>query len=206
MSKEQLVKRMLAMNSKVDSQKIRTGSLEDEEWGKLVESVRKLGNSNLVIDDTSGITAAELRSKCRKLKMEKGLDLVIIDYLQLMSGSGKRKSDNRQQEISDISRSLKVMARELNVPVIALSQLSRAVEQRPDKKPMLSDLRESGAIEQDADMVMFLYRDEYYNPDSELKGQAEVIIAKQRSGPTGSVHLAWLAQYTKFGNLEPERQ
>ncbi len=206
MSKEQLVKRMLAMNSKVDSQKIRTGSLEDEEWGKLVESVRKLGNSNLVIDDTSGITAAELRSKCRKLKMEKGLDLVIIDYLQLMSGSGKRKSDNRQQEISDISRSLKVMARELNVPVIALSQLSRAVEQRPDKKPMLSDLRESGAIEQDADMVMFLYRDEYYNPDSELKGQAEVIIAKQRSGPTGSVHLAWLAQYTKFGNLEPDRQ
>lgn len=205
MSKEQLVKRMLAMNSKVDSQKIRTGSLEDDEWGKLVESVRRLGNSNLVIDDTSGITAAELRSKCRKLKMEKGLDLVIIDYLQLMSGSGKRKGDNRQQEISDISRSLKIMARELNVPVIALSQLSRAVEQRPDKKPMLSDLRESGAIEQDADMVMFLYRDEYYNPDTELKGQAEVIIAKQRSGPTGSVHLAWLAQFTKFGNLEPER-
>lgn len=205
MSKEQLVKRMLSMNSKVDSQKIRTGSLEDDEWGKLVESVRRLGNSNLVIDDTSGITAAELRSKCRKLKMEKGLDLVIIDYLQLMSGSGKRKGDNRQQEISDISRSLKVMARELNVPVIALSQLSRAVEQRPDKKPMLSDLRESGAIEQDADMVMFLYRDEYYNPDTELKGQAEVIIAKQRSGPTGSVHLAWLAQFTKFGNLEPER-
>lgn len=204
MSKEQLVKRMLSMNSKVDSQKIRTGSLEDEEWGKLVESVRKLGNSNLVIDDTSGITAAELRSKCRRLKMEKGLDLVIIDYLQLMSGSGKRKSENRQQEISDISRSLKVMARELNVPVIALSQLSRAVEQRPDKRPMLSDLRESGAIEQDADMVMFLYRDEYYNAETELKGQAEVIIAKQRSGPTGSVHLAWLAQYTKFGNLEPE--
>lgn len=204
MSKEQLVKRMLAMNSKVDSQKIRTGSLEDEEWGKLVESVRRLGNSNLVIDDTSGITAAELRSKCRKLKMEKGLDLVIIDYLQLMSGGRGRKGDNRQQEISDISRSLKVMARELNVPVIALSQLSRAVEQRPDKKPMLSDLRESGAIEQDADMVMFLYRDEYYNPETELKGQAEVIIAKQRSGPTGSVHLAWLAQYTKFGNLEPD--
>lgn len=204
MSKEQLVKRMLAMNSKVDSQKIRTGALEDEEWGKLVESVRRLGNSNLVIDDTSGITASELRSKCRKLKMERGLDLVIIDYLQLMSGSGRRKGDNRQQEISDISRSLKVMARELNVPVIALSQLSRAVEQRPDKKPMLSDLRESGAIEQDADMVMFLYRDEYYNPDTELKGQAEVIIAKQRSGPTGAVHLAWLAQYTKFGNLESQ--
>ncbi len=206
MNKEQLVSRMLAMNSKVDSQKIRTGALEDDEWGKLVESVRKLGNSNLVIDDTSGLTPAELRSKCRKLKMEKGLDLVIIDYLQLMQVGGKRKGDNRQQEISEISRSLKIMAKELNVPVIALSQLSRAVEQRPDKKPMLSDLRESGAIEQDADIVMFLYRDEYYNPDSELKGQAEVIIAKQRSGPTGSVHLAWLGQYTKFGNLEPDRQ
>jgi len=170
-----------------------------------VGSVRRIGNSHLVIDDTSGITATELRSKCRKLKIEQGLDLVIIDYLQLMSGSGKRKGENRQQEISEISRSLKVMARELNVPVIALSQLSRAVEQRPDKKPMLSDLRESGAIEQDADMVMFLYRDEYYNPDSEEKGVAEVIIAKQRSGPTGSVKLAWLANLTKFGNLEQER-
>jgi len=170
MSKEQLVKRMLSMNSHVDSQKIRTGDLEDEDWDKLVGSVRKIGNSNLVIDDTSGITAQELRSKCRRLKIEKGLDLVIIDYLQLMSGAGKRKGENRQQEISDISRALKVMARELDVPVIALSQLSRAVEQRPDKKPLLSDLRESGAIEQDADMVMFLYRDEYYNPDTEEKG------------------------------------
>lgn len=169
MSKEQLVKRMLAMNSMVDSQKIRTGDLEDDDWDKLVGSVRKIGNSNLVIDDTSGITASELRSKCRKLKIEQGLDLVIIDYLQLMTGAGKRKSDSRQQEISDISRSLKVMARELNVPVIALSQLSRAVESRPDKRPMLSDLRESGAIEQDADIVMFIYRDEYYNPDSERK-------------------------------------
>ena len=205
MSKEQLVKRMLSMNSRVDSQKIRTGNLEDEDWDRLVGSVRRIGNSNLVIDDTSGITAAELRSKCRRLKIEQGLDLVIIDYLQLMSGSGKRRSDNRQQEISEISRSLKIMARELNVPVIALSQLSRAVEQRPDKKPMLSDLRESGAIEQDADVVMFLYRDEYYNPDSEEKGVAEVIVAKQRSGPTGSVKLAWLANLTKFGNLEPER-
>ena len=205
MSKEQLVKRMLSMNSHVDSQKIRTGNLEDEDWDRLVGSVRRIGNSHLVIDDTSGITATELRSKCRKLKIEQGLDLVIIDYLQLMSGSGKRKGENRQQEISEISRSLKVMARELNVPVIALSQLSRAVEQRPDKKPMLSDLRESGAIEQDADMVMFLYRDEYYNPDSEEKGVAEVIIAKQRSGPTGSVKLAWLANLTKFGNLEQER-
>ena len=204
MSKEQLVKRMLSMNSKVDSQRIRTGNLEDEDWGKLVDSVRRLGNSNLVIDDSSGITASEIHSKCRRLKMEKGLDLVIIDYLQLMSGGGKRRGDSRQQEISDISRALKVMARDLNVPVIALSQLSRAVEQRPDKKPMLSDLRESGAIEQDADMVMFLYREEYYKPDSEKKGQAELIIAKQRSGPTGTVELAWLAQYTKFGNLERE--
>lgn len=205
MSKEQLVKRMLAMNSMVDSQKIRTGDLEDDDWDKLVGSVRKIGNSNLVIDDTSGITASELRSKCRKLKIEQGLDLVIIDYLQLMTGAGKRKSDSRQQEISDISRSLKVMARELNVPVIALSQLSRAVESRPDKRPILSDLRESGAIEQDADIVMFIYRDEYYNPDSEKKGVAEVIVAKQRSGPTGPVELAWLSQYTKFGNLEYKR-
>ena len=205
MSKEQLVKCMLAMNSMVDSQKIRTGDLEDDDWDKLVGSVRKIGNSNLVIDDTSGITASELRSKCRKLKIEQGLDLVIIDYLQLMTGAGKRKSDSRQQEISDISRSLKVMARELNVPVIALSQLSRAVESRPDKRPMLSDLRESGAIEQDADIVMFIYRDEYYNPDSEKKGVAEVIVAKQRSGPTGPVELAWLSQYTKFGNLEYQR-
>ncbi len=202
MSKEQLIKRMLSMNSHVDSQKIRTGDLEDEDWDKLVGSVRKIGNSNLVIDDTSGITAQELRSKCRRLKIEKGLDLVIIDYLQLMSGSGRRRGENRQQEISDISRALKIMARELDIPVIALSQLSRAVEQRPDKKPLLSDLRESGAIEQDADMVMFLYRDEYYNPDTEEKGVAEVIIAKQRSGPTGSVKLAWLSQFTKFGNLE----
>ena len=205
MSKEQLVKRMLAMNSMVDSQKIRTGDLEDDDWDKLVGNVRKIGNSNLVIDDTSGITASELRSKCRKLKIEQGLDLVIIDYLQLMTGAGKRKSDSRQQEISDISRSLKVMARELDVPVIALSQLSRAVESRPDKRPMLSDLRESGAIEQDADIVMFIYRDEYYNPDSEKKGVAEVIVAKQRSGPTGPVELAWLSQYTKFGNLEYQR-
>ena len=205
MSKEQLVKRMLSMNSHVDSQKIRTGNLEDEDWDRLVGSVRRIGNSHLIIDDTSGITAAELRSKCRKLKIEQGLDLVIIDYLQLMSGGSGRRNENRQQEISEISRSLKVMARELNVPVIALSQLSRAVEQRPDKKPMLSDLRESGAIEQDADVVMFLYRDEYYNPDTEEKGVAEVIIAKQRSGPTGSVKLAWLSQYTKFGNLEQDR-
>lgn len=200
MSKEQLVKRLLAMNSHVDSQKIRTGSLEDEEWGRLVGSVRNIGNSKLVIDDTPGITVAELRSKCRKLKVEQNLGLVIIDYLQLMSG-GKR-IESRQQEISEISRSLKALAREIDAPVVALSQLSRAVEQRPDKRPMLSDLRESGAIEQDADVVMFLYRDEYYNQDSEEPGVAEIIIGKQRNGPTGSVKLAWLSQYTKFGDLE----
>lgn len=203
MSKEQLVKRMLAMDSKVDSQKIRTGNLEDEEWGRLVGSVRNIGNSKLIIDDTPGISITELRSKCRKLKVEYNLGLVIIDYLQLMS-SGKR-SESRQQEISEISRSLKALAREIEAPVVALSQLSRAVEQRPDKRPMLSDLRESGAIEQDADVVMFLYRDEYYNQDSEEKGVAEIIIGKQRNGPTGSVKLAWLSQFTKFGDLEYDR-
>lgn len=203
MSKEQLVKRMLAMNSKVDSQKIRTGNLEDEEWGRLVGSVRNIGNSKLIIDDTPGISVTELRSKCRKLKVEHNLGLVIIDYLQLMS-SGKR-SESRQQEISEISRSLKALAREIEAPVVALSQLSRAVEQRPDKRPMLSDLRESGAIEQDADVVMFLYRDEYYNQDSEEKGVAEIIIGKQRNGPIGSIKLAWLSQFTKFGDLEYDR-
>lgn len=200
MSKDQLVKRMLAMNSKVDSQAIRTGNLQDSDWVKLVESARLVGNSDLIIDDTPGISVAELRSKCRKFKVEKNLGLIIIDYLQLMSG-GKR-SESRQQEISDISRNLKAIARELNVPVIALSQLSRAVEQRPDKRPMLSDLRESGAIEQDADVVMFIYRDEYYNHDSEDVGVAEIIIGKQRNGPTGTAKLAWLSQYTKFANLE----
>lgn len=200
MSQEQLVKRILAMNSKVDSQLIRTGSLSGDDWASLMESARVVGNSNLVIDDTSAISISELRSKCRKLKLEKNLGMVIIDYLQLMSG-GKR-SESRQQEISEISRSLKSLAREINCPVVALSQLSRAVEQRPDKRPMLSDLRESGAIEQDADVVMFLYRDEYYNHDTEEPGVSEVIIGKQRNGPVGTVKLAWLAQYTKFANLE----
>ncbi len=200
MSKDQLVKRIMSMHSKVNSQSMRTGDLNDEDWLKLVESARAIGNSNLIIDDTSSISISELRSKCRKFKLEFNLGLVIIDYLQLMSGS--RKSESRQQEISDISRSLKGLARELNVPVIALSQLSRAVEQRPDKRPMLSDLRESGAIEQDADIVMFLYRDDYYNHDSEEAGISEVIIGKQRNGPTGTVKLAWLSQFTKFANLE----
>ncbi len=199
MSKEQLVNRLFAMESKVDSQHIRTGSLSDEEWEKLIETAGMIGESNLIIDDTPGISYNELRSKCRKYKLEHNLSMIIIDYLQLMSGSGR--TDSRQQEISDISRSLKALARELNVPVIALSQLSRAVEQRPDHRPMLSDLRESGAIEQDADVVMFIYRDDYYNPDTEKKGIAEVIIAKQRNGPIGTVELVWLPEFTKFGNL-----
>ena len=200
MSKDQLVKRIISMNSKVDSQAIRSGELKDEDWMKLVESARLIGNSGLIIDDTPGISISELRSKCRKFKLENDLGLVIIDYLQLMSGS--KKSESRQQEISDISRGLKALAREINAPVIALSQLSRAVEQRPDKRPMLSDLRESGAIEQDADVVMFIYRDDYYNRDSEEAGVSEIIIGKQRNGPTGTVKLAWLSQYTKFANLE----
>ncbi|BCN32834.1 replicative DNA helicase [Anaeromicropila herbilytica] len=200
MSKDQLVKRILAMNSKVDSQAIRSGELQDDDWIKLVESARVVGNSGLIIDDTPGISIGELRSKCRKFKLEHNLGLVIIDYLQLMSGG--KKSESRQQEISEISRSLKALAREIQAPVIALSQLSRAVEQRPDKRPMLSDLRESGAIEQDADVVMFIYRDDYYNHDSEDAGVSEIIIGKQRNGPTGTVKLAWLSQFTKFANLE----
>jgi replicative DNA helicase len=206
MAKEQLVTRLFSMDSHVDSQKIRTGDLSDGEWGSVLESAGTIGESGLIIDDTPAITVAALRSKCLKFKMDMGLDLVIIDYLQLMTGSGGRSSDSRQQEISEISRSLKALARELNVPVIALSQLSRAVEQRPDKRPMLSDLRESGAIEQDADVVMFIYRDEYYHPDTEDKGIAEVIIAKQRNGPVGKVQLKWLADLTKFANLASPQQ
>ncbi len=200
MSKEQLVNRLFSLESKVDSQHIRTGQLSDQEWEKLIESAGVIGKSNLIIDDTPGISIAELRSKCRKYKLEHDLSMIVIDYLQLMSGSGR--TDSRQQEISDISRSLKAIARELSVPVLALSQLSRAVEQRPDHRPMLSDLRESGAIEQDADVVMFIYRDEYYNHDTERPGIAEIIIAKQRNGPIGTVELAWLPNYTKFANLE----
>lgn len=200
MSKEQLVNRMFSLESNVDAQKLRTGQLNDQEWERLIESAGTIGKSKLIIDDTPGISIAELRSKCRKYKLEHDLSIIMIDYLQLMSGSGRAES--RQQEISDISRSLKALARELNVPVVALSQLSRAVEQRPDHRPMLSDLRESGAIEQDADVVMFLYRDDYYNHDSPDKGVSEVIIAKQRNGPIGTVKLAWLPEYTKFANLE----
>lgn len=200
MSKEQLVNRMLSMESNVDSQKLRTGSLTDGDWDAVVEGVGVIGNANLVIDDTPGISISELRSKCRKMKLEQGLSLVIIDYLQLMSGSGKGNNDSRQQEISEISRSLKALARELQAPVVALSQLSRACETRTDHRPMLSDLRESGAIEQDADVVMFLYRDDYYNKDTDHPNEAEVIIAKQRNGPIGTVNLIWKPEFTKFVN------
>ncbi len=200
MSKEQLVNRMLSMESSVDAQKLRTGQMSDQEWEKLIESAGVIGKSSLIIDDTPGIGIAELRSKCRKYKLEHNLSIIMIDYLQLMTGNGK--SESRQQEISEISRSLKAVARELSVPVIAFSQLSRAVEQRPDHRPILSDLRESGAIEQDADVVMFIYRDDYYNHDSEKKGIAEIIIAKQRNGPIGTIELAWLPEYQRFMNLE----
>ena len=200
MSKEQLVNRLFALEAQVDSQSLRTGNLKDEDWEKLIESAGIIGKSNLIIDDTPGISISELRSKCRKFKLEHGLDLIIIDYLQLMTGRVGGRSESRQQEISEISRALKGLARELNVPVIALSQLSRAVEQRPDHRPMLSDLRESGAIEQDADVVMFIYRDDYYNKDTELKNVAEIIIAKQRNGSIGTVNLTWLPNYTKFAN------
>ena len=199
MSKEQLVNRMLSMESNVDSQKLRTGTLTDSDWDAVVEGVGIIGGSKLIIDDTPGISISELRSKCRKMKLEHGLGMVIIDYLQLMTGSGK-SSDNRQQEISEISRSLKALAREMQAPVVALSQLSRACETRTDHRPMLSDLRESGAIEQDADVVMFLYRDDYYNKDTEHPNEAEVIIAKQRNGPIGTVNLIWKPEYTKFVN------
>ena len=200
MSKEQLVNRLFSLESKVDAQLLRTGNLSDEDWAKLIEGAAVVGKSNLIIDDTPGISVGELRSKCRKFKLEQNLGIIIIDYLQLMTGS--KRAESRQQEISDISRNLKAIARELGVPVVALSQLSRAVEQRPDHRPMLSDLRESGAIEQDADVVMFLYRDDYYNKDTDKKNIAEVIIAKQRNGPIGTVELVWLPNYTKFANMK----
>ena len=202
MSKEQLVNRLFSLESRVDAQMLRNGNLSDTDWEKLIEGAGTIGRSKLIIDDTPGISIGELRSKCRKYKLEFNLELIIIDYLQLMSGNGR--TDSRQQEISEISRSLKALARELHVPVIALSQLSRAVEQRPDHRPMLSDLRESGAIEQDADVVMFLYRDDYYNKDRDKKNIAEVIIAKQRNGPIGTVNLVWLPQYTKFANMQKD--
>ena len=201
MSKEQMVNRILCSEAMVDSNKVRTGKLEEDDWTKLAGSIGPLSDAEIYIDDTPGISVMEIRAKCRKLKLEKNIGMVVIDYLQLVQGSNKRNG-SREQEISEISRSLKILAKELNVPVIALSQLSRAVEQRPDHRPMLSDLRESGAIEQDADIVMFLYRDDYYNKDSEKKDIAEVIIAKHRGGSLGTIELLWLGSYTKFVNLE----
>ncbi len=199
MSKEQMVNRILCSESEIDSMKIRNADLTSEDWLKLGKASSKLAEVPIYIDDTPGITSTELRAKCRKAKLEKNIGLIIIDYMQLMES--KSRNSSRQQEISEISRSLKILAKELSVPVIALSQLSRATEQRTDHRPLLSDLRESGSIEQDADIVLFLHREEYYNPDTENKNVAEVIIAKNRNGATGTVELAWLGQYTKFANL-----
>ena len=205
MSKSQLVNRILCSEAMVDSNKIRTGKIEEDDWVKLATALGPLSEAPIYIDDTPGISVSEIRAKCRKLKLEKNIGLIVIDYLQLIRGSSKRNS-SREQEISEISRSLKILAKELDVPVIALSQLSRAAEARTDHRPMLSDLRESGAIEQDADIVMFLYRDDYYNQDSEKKNIAEVIMAKHRSGSTGTVELLWLGNYTKFVNIEKYRE
>ena len=207
MSKEQLVTRILSSETMIDSNKLKTGKMEEEDWIKLADGLAPLSESEIYIDDTPGISITEIRAKCRKLKLEKNMGLVVIDYLQLISGSGNRKNGSREQEISEISRSLKILAKELDIPVIAISQLSRAPEQRKDDhRPMLSDLRESGAIEQDADIVMFLYRDDYYNQDSEQKNIAEVILAKHRGGSTGTVELLWLGNYTKFANIERYRE
>ena len=205
MSKEQMTNRILCSEAMVDSNKVRTGRIDDEEWAKLADASGVLSESKIFIDDTPGISIMEIRAKCRKLKLEQNIGLVVVDYLQLIQGSGKRGA-SREQEIAEISRSLKILAKEINVPVIALSQLSRAVEQRPDHRPMLSDLRESGSIEQDADLVMFLYRDDYYNEDSEKKNIAEVIIGKNRAGQTGTTDLLWLGNYTKFANIERYRE
>lgn len=199
MSKEQLVQKLLCAEANIDMVSFRTGNLEDKDWENIAKASGPLGAAKIFIDDTAGVTVMEMKSKCRRIKLEYGIDMILIDYLQLMSGSG---SESRQQEVSEISRNIKALAKEMNCPVIALSQLSRAPEQRADHRPMLSDLRESGSIEQDADVVMFLYRDEYYNKETEDKNVAEVIIAKQRNGPTGTVKLAWLGQYSKFGRLD----
>lgn len=198
MSKEQLAYKLLCSEANVDMLSLRTGELDDKDWENIARASGPLGAAKIYIDDTAGVSVMEMRSKCRRLKIEHGIDLIVIDYLQLMSGSG----ESRQQEVSEISRSIKALAKEMECPVVALSQLSRAPEQRADHRPMLSDLRESGSIEQDADLVMFLYRDEYYNKETEDKNVAECIIAKQRNGPTGTVKLAWLGQYSKFGRLD----
>lgn len=205
MSKEQLVQRMLCSEGAIDSQRMRTGGLLDDDWQRLISAADRLSSAPIFIDDTPGITIMELRSKARRLKLEKGLSLIVIDYLQLMQGRNVGKGDNRQQEISEISRSLKALARELNVPVVALSQLSRSVESRQIKKPMLSDLRESGSLEQDADIVMFLYREDYYDPDTENKNITDVIIAKHRNGPVDTIQLYFQKEFTRFGNLAHEQ-
>lgn len=201
MSKEQLVQRMLCAEAAIDAQRLRIGELEDNDWKKLVVAADRLAGAPIFIDDTAGITALEMRTKSRRLKIEHDLKLIIVDYLQLMQGSGSKGGENRQQEISEISRSLKALARELSVPVIALSQLSRSVESRQVKKPMLSDLRESGSLEQDADIVAFLYREDYYNPDTDKKNITEVIVAKHRNGPVDTVQLFFHKQFTKFADL-----
>lgn len=200
MSAAQLVQRIICAESNVDATRLRTGFLENEDWEKITMAIGTLSEAKIFIDDSPALTVADIRSKCRRLKREQGLGLVLIDYLQLIQGRGT--SDNRQQEVSEISRTLKAIARELEVPVIALSQLSRGVEQRQDKRPLMSDLRESGSIEQDADIVAFLYRDDYYNQDSEKKNIIEIIIAKQRNGPVGTVELVFLKNYNKFVNLD----
>lgn len=200
MSKEQLAYKLLCSEASVDMLKLRTGNLDDDDWERIARATGPLSKAKIFIDDTAGLSVMEMRSKCRKIKMEHGIDLILIDYLQLMSGSAG--SESRQQEVSEISRSIKALAKEMQCPVIALSQLSRAPEQRADHRPMLSDLRESGSIEQDADVVMFLYRDEYYNKETEDKGIGECIIAKQRNGPVGTVKMAWIGSHSKFANLE----
>lgn len=200
MSKEQLVQRLMSSEAMIDQHKLRTGRLLDEEWVRLTRAAQPLSTADIYIDDTPAISVLELRAKARRLKAEKDLGLIIIDYLQLMRIG--RREENRQQEISEISRSLKALARELKVPVIALSQLSRAVEQTQDKRPALSHLRESGALEQDADLVMFIYREDYYNPESEKPGIAEIIIAKHRNGPTGTVEMGFIKEFTKFVNID----
>ncbi|NLZ34042.1 MAG: replicative DNA helicase [Clostridiales bacterium] len=200
MSKEQLAYKLLCSKANVDMLKLRTGNLDDDDWERIARATGPLSKAKIFIDDTAGLSVMEMRSKCRKIKMEHGIDLILIDYLQLMSGSSG--SESRQQEVSEISRSIKALAKEMQCPVIALSQLSRAPEQRADHRPMLSDLRESGSIEQDADLVMFLYRDEYYNKETEEKGIGECIIAKQRNGPVGTVKMAWIGSHSKFANLE----
>ncbi|ADL36486.1 replicative DNA helicase DnaB2 (plasmid) [Butyrivibrio proteoclasticus B316] len=207
MPKEQLVNRLIAMDSRVDSTRIKSGDLTDSDWNSVIDSAGIIAKSKFIIDDSSGITIQDIQAKCRKFKSEAGLDIVFIDYLQLVgSKQGKNSSASRQEIVAEISKALKSLARELEIPIIALSQLNREAEKRADHLPILSDLRESGSIEQDADMVMFIHREDFYNKDTEKKGVAQIIIAKQRNGPIGTVELAWLPEYTKFANLATDRK